>query len=153
MPIEKPLEAPVEKSIEKFERKMPEIKEEKGAIAQIKGKISKILPITQEEKEEALTTKDEELIMIENILSKDTEKYYNQLAIFKQKEFQKKGEEIALKIKKILRQTKVRANEIFELVKNWLKILPKISTYFLDQEAKIKTDEILQMKREGQEIE
>jgi len=97
--------------------------------------------------------RDEDLIVIENVLSEDILEVYNKLSEMKKREFKKRGEFIAVKIKTMLRQTKVRAEEIFNLIKNWLKMLPNINHYFLEQEAKIKTDKILNMRREGQIIE
>lgn len=100
-----------------------------------------------------VSEKDEELLMIENILSEDVLAIYSQLSAGRKQAFKQKGEETALKIKVMLMQAKIRAHEIFELIKNWLKMLPKISVYFLEQEAKIKTDKVLQLKKEGQQIE
>ena len=150
--------------LEKFEKKIPQKKIEKApetpkapeapeTTTKTVQKITKILPITEEQKEKAALGKDEELVMIENILSEDIRDLYSQLPQLKQRTFQQKGEEAALKIKVMLKKTRVRANEIFELIKNWLKMLPKISAYFLEQEAKIKTDKVLEMKKKGQEIE
>ncbi|MFH1193902.1 MAG: hypothetical protein V1661_02825 [bacterium] len=101
----------------------------------------------------AISDKDEELLMIENILSEDVLPIYSQLSDARKQVFKQKGEETALKIKIMLKQAKIRAHEVFELIKKWLQMLPKISTLFLEQEAKIKTDKVLQLKKEGQEIE
>lgn len=103
--------------------------------------------------EEPTLDRDEEVVMIENILSENIADLYRQLSADKQRAFRKRGEEVALKIKGLLKQTRVRAHELLRLIKEWLKMLPGISYYFLEQEAKIKTDKVLQMKREGQEIE
>lgn len=130
--------------------KTPETEEVPRARPQ---KTTKALPITEKQKEEAALQKDEELVMIENVLSENIKDLYSQLSGLKKKAFQKRGEEAALKIKTILQGTKIRANEIFELIKAWLQMLPKISGYFLDQEAKIKTDKVLEMKRKGQIVE
>ncbi|MBU1180438.1 hypothetical protein KJ885_05850, partial [Patescibacteria group bacterium] len=142
-----------QKKIEKAPAEGPKAPEAPETAVKAVQRIPKILPITDEQKEKAALQKDEELVMIENILSEDIKDLYSQLPQLKQKAFQQKGEEAALKIKVILKKTRVRANEIFELIKNWLKMLPKITIYFLEQEAKIKTDKVLEMRKRGQEIE
>ena len=58
-----------------------------------------------------------------------------------------------VKIKLTMQKTRVKASDIFELIKNWLKMIPRLSLYFLEQEAKIKTDKILGLKKDGQAIE
>lgn len=97
--------------------------------------------------------KDEELIVIQGILSDNIAEIYRQLSAAEQNVFRKKGEEAAIKIKSLLQMAKVRAHEILDIIKEWLRLLPRINHYFLEQEAKIKTDKILQLKREGQQIE
>ena len=153
-PVEKiKIEAPVDKKSEKTVEQIPKTPEEE-VVEQRKPQIpAKTLPITEEQKEIATLQKDEETVMVENILSENVNKLYSQLSEAKKIAFRKRGEEVVIKIKTILKGTKIRANEIFELIKGWLIMLPKISTYFLDQEAKIKTDKVLEMKKKGQVIE
>jgi hypothetical protein len=96
---------------------------------------------------------DEELAIIKSILSENLVDIYYQLPFEVRADFRKRGEEAANKIRKILMQAKVKAHEILEIILNWLKSLPRISRYFLEQEAKIKADKILKMKMDGQIIE
>ncbi|MBU4421722.1 hypothetical protein L6259_00095 [Candidatus Parcubacteria bacterium] len=96
---------------------------------------------------------DEELIEIKSILSDDVSELYKQMSSLRRQIFRKRGEDIAIKIKIIMQKTCVKAADIFELIKNWLKMIPHLSSYFLEQEAKIKTDKILGMRKEGQLIE
>ena len=91
--------------------------------------------------------------MIESILSEDIYSIYKELSEAKKREFQKKGLEVALQIKKMLRQAKIKVHDLLELIKNWLLLLPGINKFFLEQEAKIKTDKILELKRSGQTVE
>lgn len=97
--------------------------------------------------------RDEELVMIENILSENIAEIYRELSETKKMAFRQRGEDVAKKIKGLMKQAKIAVHEVLALIKEWLKMLPHISNYFLEQEAKIKTDKILQMKREGQVIE
>ena len=86
---------------------------------------------------------------IEDVLEEDLEDIYFQLPQNKQAEFAKKGEETAIQIKRLLGHVKVRVGKILELIKNWLRFIPGVNKYFLEQEAKIKTDKILKIKEEG----
>jgi len=148
IPIEKNIESSVEKekslSVEKNISK--EQKTPQGNSLDISLSTSTPQPATN-------LYRDEDLIVIESILAEDVLDLYNQLSEIKKREFKKRGELISVKIKTMLRQVRVRAEEIFDLIKNWLKMLPNINHYFLEQEAKIKTDKILDMHREGQVIE
>lgn len=83
---------------------------------------------------------------IENILSEGLEEVYASLPERKRFEFKKKGEETAFKIFFILKKTKVKAKKIIKLIKQWLKMIPGINRFFLEQEAKIKADKIIEIK-------
>jgi len=49
---------------------------------------------------------------------------------------------------------KIKARKVLHLIRDWLKIIPGINKYFLEQEAKIKTDKIIELaeqeKQKGQ---
>lgn len=96
-------------------------------------------------------TKDEELSKIEDVLEEDLEDVYFKMSPEKQAEFQKAGEVTASKISVVLKDTHVKIKKILELIRNWLKIVPGINKFFLEQEVKIKTDKILEMKEEEEE--
>ncbi len=91
--------------------------------------------------------KSPELREIENILEEDLEEFYFELPPEKQKEFKQKGEETASKIEEMLRSVKVNAKKVVNLIKNWLKIIPGVNKFFLEQESKIKADKILKIKK------
>ena len=61
----------------------------------------------------------------------------------KQMEFKEKGEVTATKIREIVSSAKVNAKKVFHLIRDWLKIIPGVNRFFLEQEAKLKTDKIL----------
>ncbi len=149
MPAEKfepKLEAPVDKQAKgRFERQVA-AEEEKN--------IPAAPPIAASSpSEQAAPDKDEELVMIENILSENISGIYKELSEAQKRVFRQKGEEASLKIKGLLKKARVVAHELLNIIKEWLRMLPRISHHFLEQEAKIKTDKILQMKRDGQQIE
>ncbi len=93
------------------------------------------------------TYKDEETLKIEKIMENDLKDIFLTLSPIAQQEFKIKGEETAIKIRELLRSTHVKVKKIFELIVEWLKFLPGINKFFLEQEAKIKTDKILQLKK------
>jgi hypothetical protein len=83
---------------------------------------------------------------IEDILEEDLEQIYFQMPPQKQAEFNKVGEETATKINQLLQGVRVQVRKILDLIVRWLKIIPGINKYFLEQEAKIKTDELLKLR-------
>ena len=66
----------------------------------------------------------------------------------KQREFKGEGEKTAAKINQLMSKTKVNVKKIINLIKKWLSIIPGINSFFLEQEAKIKADEIFKIKIE-----
>lgn len=84
---------------------------------------------------------------IENILAEDLDKIYADLPAAIQLEFKVKGEQTASKITLLLQKTKIKISEIIKLIKEWLKTIPGINQFFLEQEAKIKADKIVDLRR------
>lgn len=66
----------------------------------------------------------------------------------KQQEFKKEGEETVKKISQLLSETKVKVAKIIDLVKKWLRVIPGVNKFFVEQEAKLKTDRIIKMKKD-----
>jgi len=83
---------------------------------------------------------------IEIVLEKDLENIYLHMPVIKQREFKIKGERTAREINNLLEKTKIKIKKIINLIKKWLSIIPGINKFFLEQEAKIKADEIIKMK-------
>lgn len=92
--------------------------------------------------------KSETLEKIEDIMEEDLEEVYSHLPADKKQEFRKKGEETAEEIEGMLFRVKINSKKIFRLLFGWMKVIPGVNKYFLKQEAKIKTDEILEVKEE-----
>lgn len=80
---------------------------------------------------------------IDDILEEDLKELYVAMPPDKQAEFREKGEETRSKIRQLVSSAKVNAKKIFGLIRGWLKIIPGVNRFFLEQEAKIKTDKIL----------
>jgi len=83
---------------------------------------------------------------IEDIMSQDVRDMYMQMTPDKQKEFKVKGEETAKEINNMLDRAKFEVGKIIELLKRWLLIIPGVNKFFIEQEAKIKADEIIRLK-------
>lgn len=97
--------------------------------------------------------KDEVAQEIENILSEDLTDLFLKMNPQQQEEFRVKGEETASKIRVILSSAKFGVKKILDLISDWLKLIPGVNKFFLEQEAKIKTDKILhnaeEFRKEG----
>jgi len=109
-----------------------------------KLKLNKKKPIT------IPTTKDELTIRVEKIMEDGLADVFRELTPTQKQEFKLKGEETAYKIRQSLKKTRVKIKEIFQLLVEWLRILPGINTFFIEQEAKIKADKIIALKKHQQ---
>ena len=88
----------------------------------------------------------ERLKKIEATLEKDLSELYTALPNEKKQEFKKVGEETAQKINQMLSQASYKIQAIIALIKKWLSLLPGVNQFFIEQETKIKTDEIVRLK-------
>jgi len=84
---------------------------------------------------------------IDKILSDGLEEIYFSLSSAKQQEFKSVGEETAREINGILSQAKFSVKTIIDLIRSWLSIIPGVNKFFLEQETKIRTDKILNLKK------
>lgn len=86
---------------------------------------------------------DEITVRVEKIMEEGLGDAYQRLSPIAKEEFKLKGEQTSAKIHELLKSTHVKAKKIFQLLVEWLKMLPGINKFFLEQEAKIKTDRII----------
>lgn len=96
--------------------------------------------------------RDEITLKVEHIMEEGLADAYRALTPLQQQEFKIKGEETAWKIRDLLRETHVKIKKIFRLLIEWLKILPGINRFFLEQEAKIKADRIISLHKQNKEF-
>ena len=98
--------------------------------------------------------KDPTTIAVEKILEEDLGDLYVKLDPETRKKFRAKGDELTGNINTMVSTFKVKARKVLHLIRDWLKIIPGINKYFLEQEAKIKTDKIMELaeqeKQKGQ---
>lgn len=93
-------------------------------------------------------TKSKSYLELEKILSDDLESYYQNLDPAKQEQFKIKGEEAASKIEEMIATFKIKARTVIQIIKQWLLMIPGINKFFLEQEAKIKTQKIIAFARQ-----
>lgn len=84
---------------------------------------------------------------IDSILSEGLNDVFLEMNQRQQQIFKEEGEKTATKINIILSSAKVKLKSIINLIKIWLKLIPKINSHFLEQEAKIKADKIIKLKK------
>jgi len=133
-------EASVEQAVEK--PKPEAAAETSGATpAPVTVTLSKVAPTP-------VPIKDPELVEIETILSEGLENLYKELPDNRKAEFRQKGEETAGAIRVLLGSAKVKVTKIVALIVKWLKMIPGVNKFFLEQESKIKADKLLEFKKE-----
>lgn len=98
------------------------------------------------------SVKDETTKSVEGVLEDGLEDTYKNLSPDVQKKFRSEGEKVTNEIAEMVRKTNVKAQKVLKLIREWLKVIPHINRYFLDQEAKIKTDKIMHLEDENHDI-
>jgi hypothetical protein len=88
---------------------------------------------------------------IEGIMASNLAEAYQALDPASQAKFKAVGEKTAKEINQLLNEAKIKVNKIINLIKFWLSILPGMNKFFLEKEAKIKTDAIIQLKKGGEQ--
>ncbi|NQV11931.1 hypothetical protein HQ524_01065 [Candidatus Uhrbacteria bacterium] len=89
--------------------------------------------------------KDPQLVKIESILSEDMGELYTGLPPDVKPVFKAKGEEVANKIQVMFASAQVAAKKVLKLIREWLGVAPNINKFYLEQESKIKTDQIMEL--------
>ena len=84
---------------------------------------------------------------IENVLEEDLKDAYFKMEPELQATFKHEGEQTAEKIEDLFSRGKATAHKIFKLVFAWLKLIPGMNKLFIKQEAKIKADRIMGIKK------
>jgi len=141
-PLEKGPDLDLGKSLEsldkKSEKEQKEVSEQISSMAQ-GDDITTPAPTT-------LSMKEREK-QIEKFLSGGLEEAYLKMTASEREEFRRVGEKTARDINSILTKAKVKTKKIIELIKKWLTLIPGVSRFFLEQEAKIRADKIMELKK------
>lgn len=129
-------------------------KQEQG-IENFPQKIEKILPAEEQKNipaDSLIQTSNQQYFQkekqkeIEKILEAGLQDIYLSLPPEKQREFKMEGEKTTREINVLLDKTKINIGKIIALIRRWLLVIPGINKFFLEQEAKIKADEIVKLK-------
>lgn len=94
----------------------------------------------------SLSYQEQRAQAIDAILAEGLNEVFMKMDANRQAEFKKRGEETVKKINLLLDKTKINASKIIDLIKSWLKLIPGVSHFFLEQDAKIKADKIIRAK-------
>lgn len=95
--------------------------------------------------------KSEARKQIEHILSEDLADIFRSMDENQKQIFKQKGEDTARAIEVLVQTAKVTAKKIVQLIGEWLKLIPGVNKFFLEQETKIKTDKVLEMTYKKEE--
>jgi len=99
--------------------------------------------------------KDPTTVAVEKILEEDLGDLYVKLDPQSREKVKAEGDVLVSKLRVMVDSLKVQARKVLHLIRDWLKLIPGINKYFLEQEAKIKTDQIIDLaekekqKRQG----
>ncbi len=144
-PIERPAEQPENVPIERRPEQRPEAPvqpEERIPAAQP--------PVVIPSIPSAPAIKSPVVKEIETILAEDLDEVYRSMDPVTKEKFRVEGERVASKLSQLMTQVKIKTKAMLSLIRTWLRIIPGVNRYFLEQEAKIKTDRIIALaKKKG----
>lgn len=102
--------------------------------------------IVAQNNSQAVLKKREEAI--DNILADGLSNIFLKMNETQQQDFKEKGEQTAKKINILLSDAKTRANKIIDLIRKWLKLIPGVNKFFIEQETKLKADKIMKIRND-----
>jgi hypothetical protein len=94
---------------------------------------------------ESQAAKDEVVIEVEKILEEGIGPFYASLPPEAKPVFKKRGEDVAAQIAEMVRSMHLHVRRAVRLIADWLRTIPGINKFFLEQEAKIKADMLKQL--------
>lgn len=89
--------------------------------------------------------KTEDMVQVEKILEDGLGPYFTSLPDSAKPKFKLKGEEAATEIGGMVESLQLNLKRILQLIRDWLLTIPNVNRFFLEQEAKIKTDRIVEL--------
>ena len=82
---------------------------------------------------------------VEGVLSANLAAVYNKMDARTKLVFKNRGEETSRRIEILMRKTKLEISTVLALIRRWLATIPGVNDFYLEQEAKIKTDQIIKL--------
>jgi len=92
--------------------------------------------------------KPAQLKQIEGILSENIKEAFLNMSPEQQIKFKEEGEKVADSIFQMFESAKIQVKKIVDLISGWLKRLPGVNKYFIEQESKIKADKIINLTKQ-----
>jgi hypothetical protein len=139
------LSVPQSETAEQFEGRSQSPAEQEGFLDETIETLKKKLKSQKKKTSQMPLVRDKLTVEVEQIMEAGLQDAYKELTPVQQQQFKIKGEETAWQVRQLLRAAHVQVKKIFRLLLEWLKMLPGINRFFLEQEAKIKTDKILSL--------
>lgn len=90
----------------------------------------------------ARPAKDPVFVEVEQVLEAGLAEYYTAMNPKVQQIFKTRGEELAQTLTEMVQGAHVHLSKVVELIRRWLLLIPGVSKFFLEQEAKIRADRI-----------
>lgn len=87
----------------------------------------------------------EQVRAVETILEENLQAVFKSLDANQQIEFKSRGEATTRKIVELMSAVKFKVKEITQAIVRWLRFIPGVSDFFVEQEAKIKTDKLIEL--------
>jgi hypothetical protein len=88
-------------------------------------------------------SKDPVFKKVEEIMEEDLKDTYWSMPPDLRAKFKQKGETVAESVRQMIIGAKIKASKVLKLIVAWLKMIPHVNRFFLEQEAKLKTDRIM----------
>jgi hypothetical protein len=155
--IAPPLESPDLSSVEADRQALEQYAESQGetpeqARIDVAAGKEEILPIPTSEAVSRME-KDQVTVEVEKILEEGLAEHWKTMPEALKPMFKQKGEQVAKAISQMIKQSitndlemkgakELDVADVMELVLEWLRMLPRTNKYWLEQEAKIKTDRL-----------
>ncbi|MEK7623278.1 MAG: hypothetical protein AAB408_01230, partial [Patescibacteria group bacterium] len=131
---------------EESREEMPE-EQDSGTVGKALSGLKSMLKSQKPATPAVLSVRDALSVRVEKIMEENLAEAYTALPMIKKQEFKIKGEQTAYQIRDLLNKTHVKIKKIFQLLLEWLMLLPGINRFYLEQEAKIKADKIIALKK------
>jgi hypothetical protein len=91
--------------------------------------------------------KDEDTIEVEKILEDGLAPMFVKMPDDAKEKFKEKGEIASHEIASMVKRLQLDVKKVLRLIRDWLLTIPKVNKFFLEQDAKIKTDRIIELVR------
>lgn len=92
--------------------------------------------------------KTEARTKLEGIMTTGLADMYRTMTPQEQAAFRKRSMETATALEEMMTNFKATARKVAKLIHGWLSSIPRVNRFFLEQETKLKTDEIMALQRD-----